>query len=118
MMTGREVPRRYFLALDESIVRNTVADTLRAQGYQVLEAVNGDEALQLIYKVKVGIDIVLTDMLMPSIGGLVLVERIRDILPEEQCGSHMAIQICLASTRMRYLGAAIFCRNRIRRTLW
>jgi len=50
MMTGQEVPSRYFLALDESIVRNTVADTLRAQGYQVLEAANGDEALQLIYK--------------------------------------------------------------------
>ena len=100
MMTCQEVPSRYFLTVDESIVRNMVADTLRAEEYQVLEAVNGDEALQLIYKVKVGIDIVLTDMIMPSIGGLVLVERIRDILPEEQCGSHMAIQMCLASTRM------------------
>lgn len=70
------------LAEDESLVRSMVADTLRAQGYQVLEAVNGDEALQIIHRETVAIDVVLTDMVMPGIGGSELVERIRSILPE------------------------------------
>ena len=70
------------LAEDESMVRTMVADTLRAQGYQVLEAVNGDEALQIIHRETASIDVVLTDMVMPGIGGSELVERIRTILPD------------------------------------
>jgi PAS domain S-box-containing protein len=70
------------LAEDEEAVRTLVARTLRAQGYTVLEATNGAEALAIAEQHSgAPIQLLLTDMIMPQLGGYELAQRVRQRLP-------------------------------------
>ena len=51
--------------------------TLKQLGYEVQEAANGKEALQLIASDKAAINLVLADWNMPEINGLELLKRLR-----------------------------------------
>jgi two-component system cell cycle sensor histidine kinase/response regulator CckA len=64
------------LVEDEQAVRNVATRVLRNQGYFVLAACNGEEALALADKVGGAIDLVLTDVVMPDMGGPELVQRV------------------------------------------
>ena len=63
---------------DETLVRMTLIDVLEDAGFKVIEAVNADEALQVLKAVS-GIDAVVTDVEMPrgSINGFELARRVR-----------------------------------------
>jgi two-component system, cell cycle sensor histidine kinase and response regulator CckA len=63
------------LAEDEATLRRTVARFLEGQGYTVLQAANGQEALQLMEDHGPGIDLLLTDVIMPGMGGRALAEQ-------------------------------------------
>jgi CheY-like chemotaxis protein len=65
---------------DEDGVRRLIADVLRRQGYEVLEAENGVRALEVFEKSGDGVDLVLTDAVMPGMGGLEFINRIADRL--------------------------------------
>ena len=70
------------LAEDEPLVRNMVALVLRDQGYQVVEAATGQEALEIFQSREPGsIQMLLTDVVMPQMGGIELAQRITDIQP-------------------------------------
>jgi PAS domain S-box-containing protein len=83
--TRAELPRgteTVLLAEDEEAVRTLVARTLRAQGYTVLEATNGAEALAIAEQhIGAPIRLLLTDMIMPQLGGYELAQRLRRQLP-------------------------------------
>jgi two-component system, cell cycle sensor histidine kinase and response regulator CckA len=64
------------LVEDEQAVRNVATRVLRNQGYFVVAACNGEEALALADKVGGAIDLVLTDVIMPDMPGPELVKRI------------------------------------------
>jgi PAS domain S-box-containing protein len=68
---------------DEPAVRNFTVRLLHQQGYQILEAVNGQDALR-IARERTGekIHLLLTDVVMPLMGGKELAERIIKIHPE------------------------------------
>jgi len=70
------------LVEDEAPVRNSVRRLLERHGYTVLEARNGADALTLFESHGDGIDLVLTDLVMPEMGGSELVEQIRARDPE------------------------------------
>jgi two-component system cell cycle sensor histidine kinase/response regulator CckA len=70
------------LAEDEPAVRTLAAQVLRDLGYTVLEASNGDEALQIAQARRETIDLLLTDMVMPRMGGRALVERLMALRPD------------------------------------
>jgi PAS domain S-box-containing protein len=70
------------LVEDEVSVRALAARVLRAQGYTVLEAADGDEALALARELGgATIDLLLTDVIMPQTGGRALADRLVALLP-------------------------------------
>jgi CheY-like chemotaxis protein len=70
------------LVEDEPSVRNTTRRLLERHQYRVLEATNGQDALALILSRKQEIDLVLTDMVMPGMGGAELATRLRTLVPK------------------------------------
>jgi PAS domain S-box-containing protein len=69
------------LVEDEAPVRESVRRLLEWHGYTVIEAENGAEALRLYDGNSTGIDLVLTDVTMPGMGGHELVEQLRSRHP-------------------------------------
>ncbi|MCH7620365.1 MAG: response regulator [Chloroflexi bacterium] len=70
------------LAEDEPLVRKLVAEVLRDQGYQVMEAATGQEALEIFQSQEPGsIQMLFTDVVMPQMGGIELAQRVMDIQP-------------------------------------
>jgi CheY-like chemotaxis protein len=69
------------LVEDEQAVRTVATRVLKNQGYFVLAACNGEEALTIADKVGDAIDLVLTDVVMPDMGGPELVERLTEKWP-------------------------------------
>jgi two-component system, cell cycle sensor histidine kinase and response regulator CckA len=65
------------LVEDEASVRASVRRLLEWHGYRVIEAGNGTEALRIYQENADAVDLVLTDLLMPEMGGFELVERLR-----------------------------------------
>jgi len=66
---------------DPSVLRLT-SEALARRGYRVLTASGWLEALDLVSRSTVAIDLVLTDVIMPGMGGRVLGERIRLLRPQ------------------------------------
>ncbi len=64
------------LVEDEEAVRMLAARVLEELGYTVLEAGDGHAALKLLSERKVGVDLIITDMVMPELSGRELIERI------------------------------------------
>jgi two-component system, cell cycle sensor histidine kinase and response regulator CckA len=70
------------LVEDEAAVRSSVRRLLEWHGYTVLEARNGAEALRVYQAHEGRIDLILTDVVMPEMGGHELVERLRESRPD------------------------------------
>ena len=79
LSTGDET---ILLVEDEPAVLNLAATTLRRQGYTVLEASDGEEAWEMVSKQANDIDLLLTDVVMPRMGGIELQIRIETDFPE------------------------------------
>jgi CheY-like chemotaxis protein len=69
------------LVEDEAAVRASARRLLERHGYTVLEARHGADALRIVEQ-NGRIDLVLTDLVMPEMGGRELVERLRARQPE------------------------------------
>jgi two-component system cell cycle sensor histidine kinase/response regulator CckA len=69
------------LVEDEEVVRNFAARALKRQGYKVLEASTGVEALEVMEKHKGKIDIVVSDVVMPEMDGPALFKELRQRNP-------------------------------------
>ncbi len=65
------------LVEDEAALRNLAAASLKRMGYVVFEAGDGVEALDVAAENPGTIDVVITDMIMPRMGGLELVGKLR-----------------------------------------
>jgi PAS domain S-box-containing protein len=70
------------LVEDDPSVRSLAVRVLREQGYTVLEASNGEEAMHIAHEPIIKeIHLLLTDVVMPQMGGKELVERFKAIYP-------------------------------------
>lgn len=64
------------LAEDDDLVRQLLSQVLRGQGYRVLEASDGQTAIDLFRQASAEIQLVLTDLMMPRRSGLELVDAV------------------------------------------
>src|SRR3984893_9394414 len=69
------------LVEDEESVPELVRLSLASRGYQVLEAENGESGLRIAESFKEHIDILITDVVMPGIGGRELARRLLLLRP-------------------------------------
>lgn len=66
---------------DQDGIRDMVGESLRRNGYQVLLAVDGDQALQMAKAHPHPIHLLVTDLVMPNIGGRELAHRLTQLRP-------------------------------------
>ena len=67
---------------DEEGVRSLVCETLESHGYKVLEARGADDALSIFEQYAEPIHLLLTDVVMPQMGGKELAKRLSSVHPE------------------------------------
>lgn len=79
LLRGSEI---VLLVEDDPSVRNLAARILRGQGYTVLEAADGEVAMHIAHEPIIKeIHLLLTDVVMPRMGGKELVERFKALYP-------------------------------------
>jgi CheY-like chemotaxis protein len=76
---GRET---ILLVEDEAQIRDVAARALQAQGYTVLVAADGAEAVRIGRERMRDIDVIVTDLVLPLLGGREVVARLRRLRPE------------------------------------
>jgi two-component system cell cycle sensor histidine kinase/response regulator CckA len=81
MSIGRQATETILLVEDEASVSGLVEAVLRREGYLVFVAANGLEALTLVDALDLKPDVLLTDVIMPDMGGPELAKRLAKILP-------------------------------------
>jgi PAS domain S-box-containing protein len=66
---------------DEEALRELARELLEANGYKVIEAERGENALRLVEGSQTPIDLLLTDVVMPGMGGKQLAKRLLELRP-------------------------------------
>ena len=62
---------------DEESIRSTTSEVLTSMGYRVIVACNGKEALDLFRGQREQIDLIISDVIMPILGGIDLLKSVR-----------------------------------------
>ena len=78
--SATQAAKRVLVVEDEEVVRGLVRQMLAGQGYDVLVAQDGEEALDRA--AQHSIDVLLTDLSMPNVGGREVAERLREAQPD------------------------------------
>lgn len=71
---------RILIVDDEKAIREVLRDFFEGEGFQVSEAEDGMDALEMAKREP--FDVVLTDLKMPGMDGLQVVKEVRHILPD------------------------------------
>ncbi|MDH4330707.1 MAG: response regulator [Candidatus Moranbacteria bacterium] len=67
--------RRILIADDDNDLRSMSKEIFESEGFEVIEAANGEDALKLALEEKP--DLVLTDVIMPKMDGVTLMQELR-----------------------------------------
>ncbi len=73
---------RIFIVDDEESIREFFEIMLKREGYEVLTASNGAQALEVLKKQAV--DLIISDIQMPELSGLELLTKVKELDPEMQ----------------------------------
>ena len=66
---------------DETEIRELLSMLFKAEGYTVLQAADGQTALDLVRKNRDSIVLLVTDLGLPKLGGLELIKEARRVIP-------------------------------------
>lgn len=104
---GEETTRGAVLVVDdESEIRETIVEYFKAQGVEAIEASNGLDALLHVKRARPGA--VVLDLMMPRLGGLEALKRIRAFNPEIRIVAITGVQDPELQRQAILLGAASF----------
>lgn len=78
-LTGTEV---ILFVEDEDPVRTFVSRALQNKGYKVLEADSGEAALEVLEKYHGKLDLLISDVVMPSMDGPTLAQKVIEVFPD------------------------------------
>jgi two-component system, cell cycle sensor histidine kinase and response regulator CckA len=67
---------------DEALIRQATRSTLEANGYRVAVAGNGAEAIEYLAAVEGAVDLILTDIRMPTLDGIAMSNRVAELFPQ------------------------------------
>ena len=67
---------KILIAEDDPLIRNLFKEILKRKGYEIVEAVDGEDALIVYDKLQKKPDIIIVDFRMPKINGLELTQEI------------------------------------------
>lgn len=67
---------------DEEMIRNVISRMLKTKDYQVLEAVNGEQALEMLADNLTSVNFVLLDLSMPGMSGEETFDRLKQMNSE------------------------------------
>jgi DNA-binding response OmpR family regulator len=71
--------KRILVVEDERTIRDFIVVNLQRGGYEVVEADNGEVAIEIYNSSEVDFDVVLLDLMMPKVGGLEVCRHIRKL---------------------------------------
>ena len=69
--------RRKILVVDDAAINRIVLKKILLDKYEVLEAANGQEALDILYKETLDISVVLLDLMMPILDGYGVMAKVK-----------------------------------------
>ncbi|HEV7705083.1 MAG TPA: response regulator [Gemmatimonadaceae bacterium] len=82
--TAPQSPATILLVEDESALRSLMRRILERSGYVVLEAEHGAQALEKCESHEGAIDLVVSDIVMPTMGGQEMANRLREVRPNSR----------------------------------
>ena len=86
MRSSREIQapgsEHVLLVEDDPHVRRAVTQALERRGYRVVQADNGEDAVERFRTGAAAFDIVVTDLVMPGIDGVAVAELLREVKPK------------------------------------
>jgi DNA-binding response OmpR family regulator len=68
--------KKILIVDDEADLRSALGSALQGEGYEVVEAINGEEGLAMAIKEKP--DLILLDLIMPKLDGFGMMEQLRE----------------------------------------
>jgi len=72
---------RVLVVDDDDLVRSIIQRTLAKAGYEVLEASDGMEGLEVLERPDVSVDLVIMDIVMPRMNGIEATRKIKELAP-------------------------------------
>jgi len=73
---------RILVVDDEPLIREMAREILETCGYAVVEAVDGQEGLEIFMDTPGGFDLVILDLVMPRLHGFQVMDRILQVAPD------------------------------------
>ena len=104
--TDRRAEGVILLAEDEPLIRRSLASVLRGAGYTVLEAEDGDRAMETVETHQGPIDVLCTDGVMPGVSTRSVIARFRELHPEGRvllCSGHVEEELMRRDLRTEQL---------------
>ena len=95
------MPKTILIVEDEAVLRESLAELLGTEGFQVLQAGDGKAAYDIVLGQSV--DLVLSDVRMPEMDGMTLLQRLRQLAPETpviMITAYGTVQSAVAAMRM------------------
>jgi CheY-like chemotaxis protein len=81
-MAGKGEGQTILVVEDDPVIRANVRSCLKSLGYHALEAESGEAALEICNSTSTDIDLIMTDLVKPAMGGHELARRLQERFPE------------------------------------